>query len=517
MKKNIRVNVSGILFNIDEDAYKVLEDYLKRLEQHFKYSQGSKEIIDDIESGIAEMMSAKINESKTIISISDLDEIMKAMGEPGEIDVQDEHEENETYENGRPKNSKQRRLYRNGDAKVIGGVCSGISSYLNIDVVWVRILFLLLLLISGTGFIIYIILWMAVPEATTTSQKLEMEGEPINIDNIEKKIRDEINNLGDQLNDLKRKHFSKKKDIERPIKNVLNAISPIFYAIGRAFLIFFGAIFSILAFLLIIFLIPAFFFANNLLFNNFNGFVYFSIPEFANAIGYNSTDYNILVFAVGAVLFIPLLLIVLSGLAHLFNIREIIKGIKKALVIIWILSLIMLTYSAIKIADNFRQRASATAETKLLVDSNSDTLYVEVNPDLMNYPIFDEEVSDVYDALDEKFLLYKENNLFFSVPEIETVKTSDSLMSVEFIKKSSANKKQIAETYIQNFNYKFNLKDSLLEISPLFTFPIKDKWRAQNLKLKIYIPEGKFVKFVKNKSIKQELFRQIENAFIYNH
>ena len=514
MKKNIRVNVSGILFNIDEDAYAKLEDYLMRLERHFGKNSGGKEIIEDIESGIADMMNSKLNEMKTIINIADIEEIIKAMGEPGEID--DDTDPNEEQKKQYSYNSnKQKRLYRDEDDRVIAGVCSGISHYLNIDVALIRILFVILLF-TATGFLIYIVLWIAVPEATSTAQKLEMEGETINIDNIEKKIRDEINNLGDQLNNLKNKHFPKKKDIGKPIREIGNALGSIIFIVGRVFLTIIGAIFSIAALIILIMLIPAFLFQTGMLFNVFSGIVYFSIPEITKSITYNSTDYNIIIFSLGALVIIPLISILVGSIGYIFNLKTLAKGVKKAFGIIWIIALLMLVYSGLKIGDSFDHQTQTTQKTALMLHSQCDTLYIKINPQLVDYPNFDEEISEVYDALDNDFLLYKEDSIFYSVPEFDSYSTEDSIISLKITKYSHGNKQYIAERNIDHIDYQYYAKDSLLEFAPMFTFPTKDKWRNQRVKIKILLPKGKYLKVINNQHINEQIFRDIEDELRYD-
>ena len=221
MKKNLRVNISGLIFNIDDDAYKALQDYLKRLKFHFGESESSNEIILDIESRIAEMFQAKSGSVENIIDLKTVKEVIKAMGEPSEIDGEEEEKphQNTTSNNENQSNynntythyeKTKRRLYRDPDNKIVGGVSSGLAVYFNMDPIWVRLAFVLLTF-SGMSILVYIILWIAIPEARTTAQRLEMRGEPINLENIERTINDEFNDISDRFKNMKDKHFSKKK------------------------------------------------------------------------------------------------------------------------------------------------------------------------------------------------------------------------------------------------------------------------------------------------------------------
>ena len=121
------------------------------------------------------------------------------MGQPEDYsDIDDDYTENRNQYNNAT--SKNKKIFRDGNDKILGGVCSGLGHYLNIDTIWLRIAFIVLIA-SGFPVFIYILLWILLPEAKTTSEKLQMEGEPVNIDNIEKKIRDEFENLSSKLKD----------------------------------------------------------------------------------------------------------------------------------------------------------------------------------------------------------------------------------------------------------------------------------------------------------------------------
>lgn len=509
MKKNIKVNVSGMLFNLDEDAYQVLETYLKRLEDHFKNTDGNKEIIEDIERGIADMMNSKLSESKTIITIEDIEEIVKAMGEPYEIDEESEPQK-ETYTTGGT-STAQRRLYRDSDNKVIAGVCSGISSYLNVDVAWIRILFVILFLISGTGLIIYLVLWVAVPEAITTAQKLEMQGESINIDNIEKKIREELNNLGEQINDFKDKHLNKKKSkINNSARKATSSISHIISAFTKLIVVLFGVMFTLIAVVLLSLLIPTFFAAGGSLFHVFHNVVYFSIPEALHMTIANSADYNLIYFSLIAILIIPLVGIIIKALGFLFNFRNEARGINKAMGILWLVGLILLVFMAFRSSNYFEHKGSKVLNNDIS-HQKYDTLYIQINPELTDAKTFDsDDALQIYKSFDDNFTLFEEGDKYFSVPEFDIFQSTDSISSIKIFKYSYGEKESIANSKAENIAYRINLNDSLIELSPLFSYPKTDKWRNQRTKIKIYIPEYTVLQYITNTNLNNKLYNRIE-------
>ncbi len=191
MNKTININLGGIFFHIDEGAYQKLKGYLDAIRRSLSDDpKGRDEIITDIESRIGELLSARVKDVRQVVNQQDIDEVIEVMGKPEDYMVDDEIFNDDSYGNYRSQKSK--KLYRDGSDRFLGGVSSGMAHYLNIDVIWVRLGWLVAAFGFGFGFIVYPILWILLPEATTTAEKLEMEGAEVNISNIEKKIRDEI-------------------------------------------------------------------------------------------------------------------------------------------------------------------------------------------------------------------------------------------------------------------------------------------------------------------------------------
>lgn len=188
MNKTININLGGFFFHIDEIAYQKLRRYLESISKSLSDDpQGKNEIIPDIEARISELLSEKITDARQVVNEGDIDDIIVIMGQPEDYADAEQEYSDASYSYTR-NNASGKKLFRDGDDKFLGGVCSGVGHYFNIDVIWIRLAFIVLLF-SGFSPLIYIILWILLPEAKTTSEKLQMEGEAVNIDNIEKKIR----------------------------------------------------------------------------------------------------------------------------------------------------------------------------------------------------------------------------------------------------------------------------------------------------------------------------------------
>ena len=190
MKLTVSINLGGYSFNIDEDAYAELKMYLKNLGLHFAGEESSSEILSDIEARMAELFRTKLTAYKQVISIEDVRQAISVLGTPEDISDNEGPSSRDKFSS-----PGYHRMYRDPDHRIIGGVCAGMGAYWDIDPLIVRIIFLALLLAGGVGAIVYIILYIVLPEAKTTAQKIEMKGEPVNIHNIKEAVKKEIDTV----------------------------------------------------------------------------------------------------------------------------------------------------------------------------------------------------------------------------------------------------------------------------------------------------------------------------------
>mgnify|MGYP000722085541 CR=1 FL=1 len=214
MNKILNINLGGYPFTIDDDAYVQLNKYLSAIENHFSTSEGCEEIIEDIEVRMAELFNDALN-GRSIIGTKELEEVIAVMGKPEDFGATSWEEEPikeekyREYDHRRIKTGK--RLFRDPDDKVLGGVCSGIAAYFGIeDPLWIRILFIVLF-VSGISALVYFFLWAIVPVAKTTSDKLRMKGEAATVSNIAKSIEEELKDLSKKITEIGKDLSSKKK------------------------------------------------------------------------------------------------------------------------------------------------------------------------------------------------------------------------------------------------------------------------------------------------------------------
>ena len=189
MKITVSINLGGYSFNIDVDAYAELKRYLKNLELHFAGEESSSEILSDIETRMAELFRSKLTGYKQVINIEDVSQIITVLGTPEDIS-------NAEGPTTRDKFSSPgyHRMYRDPDHRAIGGVCAGIAAYWEMELWLVRLIFLILGFM-GVGILIYLILYIVLPEAKTTAEKIEMKGHPVNIHNITESVKREFDTV----------------------------------------------------------------------------------------------------------------------------------------------------------------------------------------------------------------------------------------------------------------------------------------------------------------------------------
>lgn len=180
MKKTITVSLGGLIFLLQEDAYYKLDSYLKSVEVGFAQEPDRREIMADIEARIAEHFRGTAPNSDDVISLSEVLRVIKIMGYPNDIGSQ----QDERKSSGPSFSNRRKKLYRDPYDSAIGGVCSGLGYYWNIDTLLIRILFVIVALWAGGGLMIYIILWIVIPQARTVAERLEMTGDPVTAENI---------------------------------------------------------------------------------------------------------------------------------------------------------------------------------------------------------------------------------------------------------------------------------------------------------------------------------------------
>jgi len=190
MKITVSINLGGFSFNIDEDAYSELKRYLKNLEIHFAGEESSTEILSDIETRMSELFRTKLTSYKQVIDIGDVHQVISVLGTPEDISDTEGPSSREKFAT-----PGYHRMYRDTEHRIIGGVCAGMGAFWDIEPWLVRTVFIIITMMGGLGILVYLILYIVLPEAKTTAQKIEMKGEPVNIHNIKDSVKKEFDRV----------------------------------------------------------------------------------------------------------------------------------------------------------------------------------------------------------------------------------------------------------------------------------------------------------------------------------
>ena len=350
MKKTLTVNLGGTVFHIDEDAYRLLDNYLCNLRLHFRRQEGAEEIVNDMETRISELFTEKLNGGLQVITIGEIEEIIARMGKPEDFDGDADEgpaSKGRTSDAGASaagsrsgaSSSFRHRLYRDPDNKVLGGIASGISAYFDWDVTLVRVLFICLLFLPYCPMIIlYIIAWIVIPEARTAAEKLSMRGEPITVENIGKTVTDGFERVATGVNDYM--NSGKPRTFLQQLGDTLVQLAGF---VLKACLVVLAIICSPVVFVLIIVFMALVAAAVSLAIGG-GAWLYHLLPmvDWAPL----STISPILTVAGSmagiALLAIPLLSIVYAVFRQTFHWSPMATGVKWTLVILWFVALIVL-------------------------------------------------------------------------------------------------------------------------------------------------------------------------------
>ncbi len=347
----IKASVAGIAFTFERTAFEILEKYLYRINAGYKYVPDGAEIIADIEARIAELLLSE-QEADKIVGNALVERIVEQLGYPDDL--------NPSPEEAR---SLPRRLYRNGEGAILGGVCSGLATYFGIDAVWLRLAVVLAVVAAPfsdgfTGFVTlaYFLLWLVVPMARTPRQKLEMTGAPITAERIEQQFRAEANSAYSNITS------QKSASVWARLLYVLGRIFMVFVKVVIGFVVF-GFMMAAIGIGIAIIAILA-------------GEPYSPVLQ-----GMSITSEAYIVLVLFAVL-IPLILLIYSLGAALFN-GKVRKAISLPIVILWVILLVYLSITTVRNREPLRNSLEQWEQ------NNFNNSYFELNDHTYNEAYFD--------------------------------------------------------------------------------------------------------------------------------
>lgn len=584
MKKIININLSGRVIPIEDSAYEKLQAYIESLRRYFAHEDGRDEIINDIESRIAELLNEKVRKGAAAITDADIDEIAASMGRPEDF----EKEERENAE--QPKSSRQsydyaqrktkKRLYRDSSDKFIGGVCSGIANYLNVDPAIVRILFAIITFGGlGVGFLIYIllwiflpdkdlenysgkrlyrnpddrvlggvagglaayfntktssirlifaapfiislviavingltwhtdfgnffpniifgslgstlilayiILWIVLPEARSTYEKMEMRGEKVDVNTIRQNMKDRMKEWSEEVKESAERITSKTKEFTnskaKPFaaevgQTARRAGSGIGHAIGVLFKVFFLFIAGSIAFGLFVALMALI----------FGGIAWWPVNNFLWTSSWQQLS------AWGTIIFfllVPLVGFFIWLIRRIVGVRSRHSYLGWIFGSLWVLGWVSVIFFVSSMVRDFSEYGSVDTAINTSQPANGKMIVTVSEPELEytgRFDWIDDMESEGWDLSDDTARL--------STVKFTVRKSSDDLYHVTLWKHSRGKSETDAENRAKKIQYNVSSIDSILDLGSGYTIDKESKFRLQQVEIEIHVPAGKKISF----------------------
>ncbi len=458
---------------VEEDAYDLLSIYLSRVETILEKTAGKKEIIEDIELRIAELCQQKSTPKKEVIDLEDMRSILNTLGNPDEF-IETEEATFSSSSTSESKSTAEKRLFRDPEHGMIAGVCSGIAAYFGIDVVVVRALFALVFLTVGFGLPLYIILWVIVPKANSSIDKLRMHGKPITLDNVKEEV--------EQASERLKSTASTWRDRIKRTQNDSN----LFVRIARFFLKVIGYVIMSLGILLFIALVIFFFNHDNLGSIEFNGHQ-LTLTELNSLVFEDTKDTSWAFLGITLTLICLMFFLLISGSSLVFNVKsKLIKYTSWITFSIGLIGIIICIAIGTKTANAFKEEVEIERPAHTCY---GDTLSITTRS------------LGIYSVKNEKMSLDEDQSLTVNGPnttihgiEITYQQSPDSLFRVfhQLIAKGNSTKEAVQR--IKRIRYSSSLNGNELILPTYFTFPKRDHLRDQKVDIIVKIPKGKIIK-----------------------
>ncbi|MBK9291394.1 MAG: PspC domain-containing protein [Bacteroidetes bacterium] len=569
MNKTISVNISGLMFVLDEEAYTRLNQYMHELRAHFAGRSGQEEIISDIESRIAELFQQYVNEQKQVIELAEVEHVIAVLGQPWQMDGDAsgsaETESKKAEPGAGAQSSGSRRLYRDvANAKLAGvaaglgnyfridplvprilfvillfasgvgplvyiimwalmpvmpssglegrpgsaqsgfersayrqffrdpenkklaGIAAGLGHYFNVDPLIFRLLFVIFTLISGIGLIAYVVLWVITPEALSTADKLKMKGQPVNVENIERNIREEAERLGRKMNQMGAEAGQGLRNAGRQAGPYLGSFVK---TLLRILSILVGVVFFIVGTALLAVTIA--------FISGWDGFVFFedleipvSLSNMANLILPDPSLAQLGGIALGGFVLIPLAMFVYVALQLIIGHNFRLPGLGHIAGVLWVLSVVGLGYTGYKLGSDFREKSGTELVNQKIEVANQVVVHARDAGKFKGEPMLVIE--------NQRFMFDRRKHIqkVYAMPHfyIQTSKPEvGPALIVEAI--ASGEDEDLARQRSRSLDFPIEFRNDTLYIPVWFGFDAQQGLRAQRINVHLNLPDSTRVQF----------------------
>ena len=481
MNKTVNINLGGMFFHIDEDAYQKLTRYFDAIKRSLSKSSGQEEIIKDIEMRVSELLTEKQKTEKHVVTLREVDEVITVMGQPEDYIIEEDSTNNSGNYNNYTAPSGTRKLYRDKDNGMVGGVLAGLGHYFGIDKVWLRIFLLILVLAWGTGVLAYIILWIVMPEAITTSEKLEMTGEPVTISNIEKKVREEFENVSGKFKNADYDKYG--NQIKTGAEKLGNSFSDFIMTLFKVFAKFLGVILIMGGLTVLVLLFIGVFTLGTSVSMDFP---WQSFVEAGNFTDYPVWSFGLLMFlAVG----IPFFFMTLLGFKLLApNMKSVGNIVKYTLLALWLIALSIAISIGIKQATAYAVNGRTVLKETINVEP-TDTLLVKFT----HNDYFAKDVDDRHEFMITKDSL--NNDIIYSNEvSIRIEKSDEKYAYIQIEKEAKGKSLSEAKKRADAIKYSYKVAGNQLIFDNYLITDVKNKFRDQEIEITLFLPVGTLLK-----------------------
>jgi phage shock protein PspC (stress-responsive transcriptional regulator) len=494
MKKTITSSIGGMVFHVEEDAHLKLSHYLDEIKISLQSSEGRDEIMADIEARVAELLQQRVKDIQQVVTIADVDMVIGVMGSPEAFSTGEEGAKKQSYTYSTyAGNTSYKRVFRDTDDKVLFGVCSGIAHHFGIDPLWLRLAFGLSFLLGGFGFILYILLTIILPKAYTSAEKLEMRGEPVDINNIKRTVEEEMEDLKNRATNFRRDYRNGRYrnaggDFGRRTGDFFSSlghgVGGVVGGIIKGVFAFVGFILVFVFSMLLIALVVSLFTDINVvhLSGAHGHWAHYSVHNIFTMLAINGAAKTLLLIGTGLFIGIPLLALIIRIGKATIGVQSRMHGLRIALFFMWMTGLVLIIVGSVQTFGHFSVTGTARDEVKF--SNPAKTLYISMP---------NEDYGDVTLSIDSLNFYIMDNNTFQGNPSICIQQSPDSNFHLEVEKYARGISLQEASESASGIDYSFSQHDSILNLSPTFQLQPGTGWRKQKMELSLMIPANKVV------------------------
>lgn len=487
MKKTLTANISGTVFHIEEDAFDALQRYLDTIRARFSGERGADEIMGDIESRIAELFSERLDGRGQVVTMADVQHVISVMGKPEDYAEEDGHQADAGQ---RPaQGPRRRRLFRDPDDRWLGGVLGGLAAYIGTDPLWLRLIFIFLIILGvGSPILVYLVMWILVPPANTPAERLMMEGEPVTVDNLKKAFEEggrrmarEVEDLGERWsNDARGGHA-----FRRGMSRGASAVGTVIAKIVGIFLLVLGMSLGLG-------LVGSLIGGGTLVLDTLDSTGAASTMDLGGLLFASDQEAIWAIIALCLILLIPTIALLQAGVQLLFDLGSP-RWLGWTMATTWVIALVVFSFLAIRLANDFKRAEPL----------RTDAILEQPRERVLHLGLFDGDEAGgrswrvaysrgrIHWELDG--LVVDGDSVQLPLARLDVRRSPDERFHLRVERRTQGRSHKASQYRSANIVHRWEQRGDTLLLSPWMRFPASDKLRAQRLRYIVLVPEGSAV------------------------